>query len=185
MYWQEGKGYIFSANGRISTISLRPVKWAFVVGRAKSKLMEIPVSKSKTSAHCWGQYYQHRLEICWVIICIIISFGSSVGRVIRVVENDSVWVLRGNFNYSCCSVCGSLLEQINALFHTQYATIHLENVFLYTALRSSELISFHLSRTTIYFYFHAQTVIIALALNLNIVFKELDNLKGYHPDLLY
>lgn len=79
----------------------------------------------------------------------------------------------------------SLLEQINSILHTQYATIHLENVFLYTALRSSELISFHLSGTTVCFYLHAQAVIIALPLNLNIVFKELDNLKGYHADLLY
>lgn len=52
--------------------------------------MELPLSKSKTSAHCRGQYYQHRPEICWVIIGVIISFGSSVGHVRRVVGNDSV-----------------------------------------------------------------------------------------------
>lgn len=90
-----------------------------------------------------------------------------------------------NSNYSCWSICGSLLEQINAVFHTQYATIHLEHVFLYIALRSSELMSFRLSGTTVYFYLHTQAVLIALSLNLNIAFKELDSLKGYHVDPLY
>lgn len=79
----------------------------------------------------------------------------------------------------------SLLEQINSVLHTQYATIHLENVFLYIALGSSELIRFHLSGTTVFFYLHAPAVTIALPLKLNIVFKELDTLKGYQADLLY
>lgn len=50
---------------------------------------------------------------------------------------------------------------------------------------AQNLISFHLSGTTVYFYLHAQAVIIALLLNLNIVFKELENLQAHHTDLLY
>ena len=39
--------------------------------------MEFPISKCKARAHFDDWNYQHRLEVCWLIISIIIPFGTS------------------------------------------------------------------------------------------------------------
>lgn len=139
----------------------------FVGGRAKRKLAKFPLSKSRTWAHCSDRNYQHRPEVCWLIISIIIPFGTSAWPSQKI--NEQWWCLitgkSGSNNYSYYSICNPL-TRANLIIHIWYATLHLESTFCTSSLRSSALISFQLSGTAVYFHLHAQAITVALALNL-------------------